>query len=317
MILLRRAKSRFIPLRHGSELKVMTDPQTCRLIALAENPYFPVGTLFELAGFTLPDRGDGENQGIDPAIIVECHPFAENVPPGQCPVQITSFSAGDQSQVGLDQTIHWQKLEMPIAPSAISSINVVDRARDFEADHYEAPSCEKDQHYRLHIGHLRPGVYAAIFELEDGQTVRLTFIKHFPNSFAKRSEPIETVREIVTLAAETDQAKAAQNDETHLGFSAEVINAALELATEWGENFGKPIDERILAKYPDLTPDEIVNLTKISREAEYFIYSLAERELAGEISEADIPQLAVNEHPWLNSHNTARLTGIGMFYARK
>lgn len=100
-------------------------------------------------------------------------------------------------------------------------------------------------------------------------------------------------------------------------FSDELLNTTLELTTEWGENYGKPIDERILAKYPDLTPDEIAALTKKSREAEYFIYSLAERELAGEISEGEIPQLAVKEHPWLNSQNTARLTGIGMFYARK
>ena len=100
-------------------------------------------------------------------------------------------------------------------------------------------------------------------------------------------------------------------------FSDELLNTALELTTEWGENYGKPIDKRILAKYPQLTPDEIAELTKMSREAEYFIYSLAEPELAGEISEGDIPRFAVKEHPWLNSQNTARLTGIGMFYARK
>lgn len=100
-------------------------------------------------------------------------------------------------------------------------------------------------------------------------------------------------------------------------FSDELLNTALELTTEWGENYGKPIDERILAKHPDLSQDDIAVLTKISREAEYFIYSLAERELAGEISEADIPQLAIKEHSWLNPQNTSRLTGIGMFYARK
>lgn len=294
----------------------MTDNSTYRLIALAENPYFSVGTLFELAGYTLPDRGNGESIEIDPAILVDCHPFAENVPPGQCPVQITSFSAGDLSHVRLDQTIHWQKLEVSIAPSAILSIDVLDRARDFEADHYEAPSGEEDLHYKLHIGHLRPGFYAAMFGLVDGQTARLTFIKHFPDSFAKRCVPIEPQTEKVMLP-ERSQVFETPKDEAYFGFSAQLLNAALELTTEWGENYGKPIDERILAKYPDLTPNEIATLTKISGEAEYFIYSLAERELAGEISETEIPQLAVKEHPWLNAQNTARLTGIGMFYARK
>ncbi|MBK8305072.1 MAG: hypothetical protein IPK98_17415 [Chloracidobacterium sp.] len=294
----------------------MTDNPTCRLIALAENPYFPAGTLFELAGGTLPDRGDGESIEIDPAIIVECHPFAENVPPGQCPVQITSFSSGELSHVRLDQTIHWQKLEVPIAPSSISSINVLDRTRDFEADHYEAPSGDEDQHYRLHIGHLRTGFYAAIFELADGETARLTFIKHFPDSFAERFIPSEPQTRTVMLP-ERSRLVETPKSETYFGFSTQLLNSALELATEWGENFGKPIDDRILARYPQLTSDEIAALTMISREAEYFIYSLAERELAGEISETEIPQLAVKEHPWLNAQNTARLTGIGMFYARK
>ncbi|HRI02211.1 MAG TPA: hypothetical protein PLL77_00590 [Pyrinomonadaceae bacterium] len=294
----------------------MTDNSTYRLIALRENPYFPAGTLFEFAGYTLPDRGDGVSIELDPAILLNCHPFAENVPPGQCPVQITSFSAGEPGDVRLDQTIHWQKLEVPIAPSAISSIDVLDRARDFEADHYEAPPGDEDLQYRLHIGHLRPGFYAAIFELADGETARLTFIKHFPESFAKRCVPIEPKTEKVMLP-ERSRLVETPKDETYFGFSAQLLNAALELTTEWGENFGKPIDERILAKYPQLTPDEIAALTKISREAEYFIYSLAERELAGEISETEIPQLAVKEHRWLNAQNTARLTGIGMFYARK
>ncbi len=294
----------------------MTDPPTYRLIALAQNPYFPVGTLFELSAYTLPDRGDGESIEVDPVIVVDCHPFAENVPPGQCPVQITSFSLGELSHVRLDQTIHWQKLEVPIAPSAISSIAVLDRARDFEADHYEAPSGDEDLHYKLHIGHLRPGFYAAMFELADGQSARLTFIKHFPDSFAKRCIPIEPQTKTVMRPERTQEVETPKY-KTYFGFSAQLLNAALELTTEWGENFGKPINERILAKYPRLTPDEIAALTKISREAEYFIYSLAERELAGEISENEIPQLAVEKHPWLNAQNTARLTGIGMFYARK
>lgn len=84
-------------------------------------------------------------------------------------------------------------------------------------------------------------------------------------------------------------------------FSDELLNTALELTTEWGENYGKPIDDRILAKNPHLTPDEITELTKISCEVEYFIYALAERELAGEINEVEIQLLAVKEYRWLNA----------------
>ncbi len=294
----------------------MADHPKCRLVALTDNPYFPQGTLFKLAGYTLPDRGDGESVEIDPAIIVECRPFAENVPPGQCPVQITSFSQGRISEVQLDETIHWQKVVVPVATTEIVSIDVHDRVQNFEADHYETPSTDEHTHYKLHIGHLPPGFYLAQFKLINGESARLTFIKHYPESFAKRSVPIEPQSQTVILPERSETIEPPK-DGAYFGFSAQLLNTALELTTEWGENYGKPINERILAKHPDLTPDDISSLTKISREAEYFIYSLAECELAGEISESDIPVLAVNEHPWLNSQNTARLTGIGMFYARK
>lgn len=71
-------------------------------------------------------------------------------------------------------------------------------------------------------------------------------------------------------------------------YSDELLNAALELVTEWGENYGKPINDRILAKYPGLSPVEIDDLTKRSRGAEYYIYKLAEMELEGDLSEMDI-----------------------------
>lgn len=98
---------------------------------------------------------------------------------------------------------------------------------------------------------------------------------------------------------------------------AELLNLALELTTEWGENYGKPIDERILLTYPELSAGEIHDLTARSREAEHFIYRLAEQELAGEIGEHDIVGLAHHRFGWLNASNAGRLKNIGMFYARK
>ena len=99
--------------------------------------------------------------------------------------------------------------------------------------------------------------------------------------------------------------------------NAGLLNLALSLKTEWGENYDKPIDERILVSYPDLIPDEITELTKIAREAEYFIYNLAEQELFGQIAESDIIPNAKKQFPWLDITNAGRLKNIGMFYARK
>jgi hypothetical protein len=100
-------------------------------------------------------------------------------------------------------------------------------------------------------------------------------------------------------------------------YAPEILNAALELATEWGENFLKPIGDRMKARFPELEDDEIARIEAFVRKAEYRIYSIAEMEERGEISESDIIRLAAEEFPWMDSGHIARLKNIGMFYARK
>ncbi|MDM7922578.1 MAG: hypothetical protein QUS14_09795 [Pyrinomonadaceae bacterium] len=96
-----------------------------------------------------------------------------------------------------------------------------------------------------------------------------------------------------------------------------VLNTAFELATEWGENFRKPIGDRLSARFPDAGRLDFEKIEQTVREAEYFIYSLGERELAGEITESDITRLAVERFPWLKPDNAARLKNIAMYYARR
>lgn len=100
-------------------------------------------------------------------------------------------------------------------------------------------------------------------------------------------------------------------------FTDELLNTALELATEWGENFRKPIHERIRALHPKLTDVEIDELTDIARRAESRIYQLAEDEMAGKLSEYEIAPEAIREFPWINAQNAGRLKNIGMYYARR
>lgn len=100
-------------------------------------------------------------------------------------------------------------------------------------------------------------------------------------------------------------------------YDNELLNHALRLVTEWGEDWHKPIHDRIRVDHPDLTDDDIDELTRIAREAESYIYKLGEDELRGEITESQIPTLAREKFSWLDTSNTSRLTGIAMFYARK
>lgn len=100
-------------------------------------------------------------------------------------------------------------------------------------------------------------------------------------------------------------------------YSDDLLNTALELATEWGENFRKPIHDRIRGTYPDLTDPQIDELSVIVRRAESRIYALAEDRNSGTLSEADTARIARAEFPWLNDSNISRLSNIGMYYANR
>lgn len=102
-----------------------------------------------------------------------------------------------------------------------------------------------------------------------------------------------------------------------MDFDDELLNKALELVTEWGENFRKPIHDRIRRTYPGLSDAEIEELTTIAHNAESRIYALAEDEMAGKMSEHEIVPVSQREFIWLNETNATRLKNIGMYYARR
>lgn len=291
------------------------------LFFLKPNDRFPEGTLFELVDserIWLPDGGNGEMVAIDRELLLPCPEFAENVPPGQCPVSVTSLSDGDVGGVFVDVTLHYQVIEVPLATD-ILSVTVSDRLHGWQADRYESSAVEGK--YRLHIGHLRPGFYEALFELPERESLRMTFIKFFPKQFTDRYAEFAQAERIMSGGTDIREVPipAIAIKPHHRGdtFSDELLNYALKLTTEWGENYGKPINERILRLFPELSDDEINQLTKLSREAEYYIYDLATQELDGKIHENEIIPLAREKFTWLDRENTARLANIGMYYARR
>ena len=299
-------------------------PESYSLYFLRTGRIFDEGTLFELAdGDTLriPDKGDGSDVVVGSEEVLQCPEFAENVPPGQCSVAVTSVSDGDVSRVFVDVTLHYQVIEVPIAAEIeeILSVTVNDRVHGWQADRYESSTVEGK--YRLHIGHLRPGFYEAVFELPARGPLRMTFIKFFPKQFTDRYSDIVGSERLTSGGTDIPDIPipAAAVKPHHRGdaFSDELLNHALKLTTEWGENYGKPINERILRIFPELSDDEIAELTKLSREAEYYIYDLATQELDGKIHENDIVPLARKKFAWLERDNAARLANIGMYYARR
>lgn len=103
----------------------------------------------------------------------------------------------------------------------------------------------------------------------------------------------------------------------NLKLDKDTINQALTFSSEWGENFQKPIHDRMKQKYPELSLETIDILQTYVRKAESFIYNLAAQCCLGKIKEAEIPINAHRQYPWISQQNASRLAGIGMYYANK
>ncbi len=301
----------------------MSEIRKFNLYFLRQDPHFAEGTLFELEEadvMYLPDDGTGERAKIDRVDLLPCPPFAENVPPGHCPVTVTSFT-GTNGEAFVEQAIHYQVIFIPVGYDAILSVTVTDRVHGWGADRYESAQTEVGQNYRLHIGHLQPGFYEAAIELPDAEALRLTFIKFFPKQFTDRYPEFAQAEHIASAGTDIRgfPIPAIAIEPHHSGepFSAGLINYALKLVTEWGENYGKPINDRIHTLFPELSDTEIAELTQLSREAESLIYDLAAQELDGKIGEHDIIPLARARFDWLDGENSSRLKNIGMYYARR
>lgn len=292
---------------------------------------------YELMGYRLPDRGDGIPGFIAKEDVVPCPPFAENVPPGKCPVKITYqrvLSDADPSfddnpnnlgifGIYVDQNLHWQKIVVPLPGKfePIQRVTLTNTLTNFEVDAYETPSLEQIESgpaYCLHIGHVGPGFYEADIRLGRGRFIRIRFIKFFPSEFEARYETIKNA------TPEVDPTRSFESlpvnlihEHNEYEFPVEMMDHALAMATEWGENFRKPINERMRLKYPDLTDDEIDRLKKLADEAESCILSLADDELAGRIKESDIVPMAQAKFPWVDEQQLYRIKNIGMYWARK
>jgi hypothetical protein len=292
---------------------------------------------YQLMGYLLPDRGDGIPGFISEDDVVPCPPFAENVPPGRCPVKVTYqrvLSDADRSfddnpnnlgifGVYVDQNLHWQKIVIPLPEKfeTIQRVTLTNTLKNFEVDSYETPSLEHLESgpaYCLHVGHFGPGFYEADIRLGRGRFVRIRFIKFFPPEFEARYGTIKNATPRVEQSRPLESLPVNLVPEhNEYEFPVEMMNHALSLATEWGENFRKPINARMRLKYANLTDDEIDRLKKIADEAESCILGLGDDELEGRIGESDIVAMAQAKYPWVDEQQLYRIKNIGMFWARK
>ncbi len=107
----------------------------------------------------------------------------------------------------------------------------------------------------------------------------------------------------------------------------EILNAGLEFALEFGPNWLKPVQSRLAAKYPDLSPEILDEYDKVCRSAmdkgHHYIYTRLEQALdAGEkISEVQLSEGLSNYllalFPWVDYRNMGHIRSQGLYYAWK
>ena len=100
-------------------------------------------------------------------------------------------------------------------------------------------------------------------------------------------------------------------------FSVEILNVALAMSLEWGENWLAPINARIVAAYPALSAEDAQTLDLWCKEVSKFAYALVEKDypqnMAGNVGDA--MHHVARQYPQLDADNLARLYNQGMYYA--
>lgn len=99
-----------------------------------------------------------------------------------------------------------------------------------------------------------------------------------------------------------------------------ILNAGLLLALEWGESFGKPIHERLAARYRELTPEQLDELDRICRAAKDFGIGTFERMAmqSGRVDGVDqgaFVREVRERYPWIDDAGLARIRQQGQYYA--
>jgi hypothetical protein len=309
---------------------------------------------YETKGYLLPDRGDGLPTVLSEKNIVICPPFPENIPPGKGVIQITKTTTRSRqypdaeapsnvpvgilsrNQVSVFQNIHFQRLyiELPSDREELEQITVFDKVKQWETECYYSPKIKQEEgkwRVECEFSHITFGFYEVQIQFTSGWYYRIDLVKHYPeylkdkyqvlikqNSTSGQSmfTPLKEIGfDLFNYHLPNVTAPIPVTNE--IGFSDEVLNDAMEMSIEWGENYRQPIYERLHKKYPEINAETAEKIQKHCREAESYIYSLGEKELNGEISQADIVPLAQRKYPWVKVKHWYRLKNIAMFYARK
>ncbi len=97
-----------------------------------------------------------------------------------------------------------------------------------------------------------------------------------------------------------------------------IANAALNLSLEWGENFGKPINARLIEMFPQVSETQAAELDRLCKEIKRYAFDLYYDMVASnKMNEGTVQQKIKTRYPFLDKDNLSRLGTQGMYYAHK
>jgi hypothetical protein len=107
----------------------------------------------------------------------------------------------------------------------------------------------------------------------------------------------------------------------------EILNSALSFALEFGENWLKPIQERLLAKYHFLSAKELNQYDRLCaalmEESNKYVYQQLDKAaknnhsmLRTELKE-ELHKFLSKDYSWINEENLSHIFSQGCYYAYK
>ena len=108
-----------------------------------------------------------------------------------------------------------------------------------------------------------------------------------------------------------------------INLSIEILNYGLQLSMEFGQNWLKPINERLATKFPDLLPQQLEEYNVLCKK----VHQIAHRFIAENPIRSDegiefvdfhqFRQFIQKQYSWLSSANVQRLYSQSCYYAYK
>ena len=106
-------------------------------------------------------------------------------------------------------------------------------------------------------------------------------------------------------------------------FSKEILNIALDMSMEFGENWLKPINDRLHKKYPEISSEDLEAINSICKEVNKFANDYVYKSgsvINKEISFVDFKKFKVDillKYIWISESNLSHLYSQSYYYAMK